>query len=228
MSRVNTEKDFWSKTRLRRNGCIEWLGGQNGFGYGCVRFEGKIVSTHRLSWILTNGDIPKHDSFHGICVLHKCDNRLCVNPDHLFLGTQLDNVTDMYDKKRNKDSNGYITSTETRNKISTANKGQKRSEETKIKISNALKGTSNAKGRIVLQETRDKISKSNVGKTISEKQRQQISDVHKGKIVSEETKLKMSISQKRRQLMTKDNLKSHIAMNRVPKNISDLVWGAFQ
>ena len=66
--------------------------------YGMFGLDGKgsgICRAHRFSWELFNGDIPT-----GLCVLHKCDNRKCVNPDHLFIGTKKDNTHDMIYKKR--------------------------------------------------------------------------------------------------------------------------------
>lgn len=66
-------------------------------GYGCMKILGKSVRAHRLSYFIHNG---VYDT--DLCILHKCDNPLCVNPDHLFIGTQQDNVKDMHDKKRHK------------------------------------------------------------------------------------------------------------------------------
>jgi hypothetical protein len=78
------------------NGCWNCTGYLNR-GYGVTRYEGKdIIPAHRLSWILFKGEIPK-----GLWVLHKCDNKRCVNPEHLFLGTCKDNVKDMIKKHGN-------------------------------------------------------------------------------------------------------------------------------
>ncbi len=91
------------------SGCWLWTASLDGKGYGEIgvgaRGEGKI-SAHRASYELHIAPIPKHDSYHGICVLHKCDTPICVNPDHLFLGTQKENVWDMLDKGRVKPACG--------------------------------------------------------------------------------------------------------------------------
>jgi hypothetical protein len=73
-------------------GCWEWMGFIRPSGYGQVH-QNKLA--HRVSWELHNGPIPN-----GVLVLHKCDNKSCVNPDHLFLGSHRDNTQDMMSKGR--------------------------------------------------------------------------------------------------------------------------------
>lgn len=75
--------------------CWPWLGSQNGRGYGRLDFEGSYQQAHRVSFQIHCEPIPN-----GQNVLHTCDNTICVNPKHLFLGTQQNNVDDMIAKGR--------------------------------------------------------------------------------------------------------------------------------
>lgn len=75
--------------------CWIWTRAKARFGYGVSRIDGRIHSTHRVSWAMAYGDIPA-----GLNVLHHCDNPPCVRPDHLFVGTQRDNSLDMWSKGR--------------------------------------------------------------------------------------------------------------------------------
>lgn len=81
------------------DGCWMWKGApkKTGGGYAQFYYRGTYELAHRMSWAFyrNRGELPR-----GACVLHKCDVRLCVNPNHLFLGTQQDNVADMVSKGR--------------------------------------------------------------------------------------------------------------------------------
>jgi hypothetical protein len=93
------ESRLKSKLVEMPTGCIEWTGAIRGtFGHGHMSRGSRgagYESTHRVAWILAKGPIPN-----GLQVLHRCDNPPCCNTDHLFLGTQLDNIRDMDSKGR--------------------------------------------------------------------------------------------------------------------------------
>jgi len=70
--------------------CHWWVGARFGRGYGAFCYKGDTLSAHRTAYELYHGEIPK-----GMTILHSCHNPLCVNPDHLRLGTQAENMADM-------------------------------------------------------------------------------------------------------------------------------------
>jgi hypothetical protein len=90
---------FWEKVDRRGpDECWPWIRYRNHEGYGHFAITpGRVIGAHRAVWELTVGSIPN-----GLHVLHRCDNPPCVNPEHLFLGTNADNVQDSFLKKRRK------------------------------------------------------------------------------------------------------------------------------
>lgn len=105
---LSTENRFWQKVqKAGPDDCWIWQGAQtSGKGrqsdinlspYGEFKLNGKVERAHRVAWLLTFGEIPETKE-----ACHTCDNRLCCNPTHLFLGTHLENMKDMFRKGRGK------------------------------------------------------------------------------------------------------------------------------
>lgn len=91
---MNTEETFWARC-TKSDGCWQWTGMIGSKGYGKFSFKGQRWHAHRLAYTFSKGPIPD-----GKFVCHKCDNKKCVNPSHLFIGTALDNNRDCITKGR--------------------------------------------------------------------------------------------------------------------------------
>ena len=100
MPRLYTRRPFMQRFEekiemIPECGCWIWTAATNIHGYGLFIFNGKMQSTHRISWQVYRGAIPA-----GMFILHRCDTRLCVNPNHLRIGTQKENIQECHSKGR--------------------------------------------------------------------------------------------------------------------------------
>lgn len=100
------KRHFWSGVdrSLGAHNCWPWKRAKTSNGYGHMRLQGRIIKTHRIAYSLFFGEIPDR-----LDVLHRCDNPSCNNPSHLFAGTHLDNMRDMYSKGRRIAARGDAT-----------------------------------------------------------------------------------------------------------------------
>lgn len=100
---------FWEKVATRGpDECWPWTGARTPHGYGVFNLGARegLTYAHRFSYELEHGPIPESEGYHGVCVLHTCDNPPCCNPAHLFAGTHADNMEDMEIKGRARGARG--------------------------------------------------------------------------------------------------------------------------
>lgn len=93
--RASVTARFWTYVAKTEDGCWTWRGSLATGGYGSFGVRYKTYRSNRFAWFIHSGEWPGDK-----CVLHRCDNRACVRPDHLFLGTRNDNMQDMIRKGR--------------------------------------------------------------------------------------------------------------------------------
>lgn len=98
MVELPTEKiaEFWARTE-RSGECLLWTGKRSGKGYGRVYINGRFAAAHRVAYEIANGAIPD-----GMLIRHTCDTPPCVEPTHLLVGTQLDNMRDKMERGRHR------------------------------------------------------------------------------------------------------------------------------
>jgi len=114
---ADEKKRFLEKVAVKESGCHEWISTFHRDGYGKFYFRSKQEQAHRVAYKLFVSEIPSK-----LWVLHKCDNRKCVNPNHLFLGDCILNVRDM-DKKRRRGTRCTLTKEQADGVLNLLNEG---------------------------------------------------------------------------------------------------------
>jgi len=149
---------LWNKVaKTSPDECWPWKAYRNGCGYGTIQCDGRSLLAHRVVYELTVGPIPP-----GMNVLHSCDNPACCNPDHLWTGTQADNIADMYAKGRGNVGRRMTAEAIAKREITFARNnsrgGKPVTEETKAKMRATWARNKSRFGRIVTEETKIKIA----------------------------------------------------------------------
>lgn len=89
--------DLLQQRSHQENNCVLWDGAVGSHGYGAIRINKKVHLAHRVAFIISKGEIPQ-----GKVLMHLCNNKLCINPDHLKLGTDAENLQHAYDTSQRK------------------------------------------------------------------------------------------------------------------------------
>lgn len=134
---------------INDNGCMEWLGWKNKFGYGKFSVGSKYIFAHRYSYEYYIGAITD-----DMCVCHTCDNPSCVNPAHLWLGTNTDNRQDMVNKNRQPYKKGVAPKIDNKgSKHVFAKLNENKVRDIKVRLSQGVKGTVLAREYNVVYQT---------------------------------------------------------------------------
>jgi hypothetical protein len=139
MRKHRTIKERFFEKVYKTSDCWIWTGALTKSGYGHMVVNGKVIDSHRISYELFHGKIPD-----GMLIMHSCDNKKCVNPDHLKIGTYSENMKDWHSKNPHKISENCTF------------KGQKHTDNTRSKLSKLALGNKWCVGRKLSQKiTRD-------------------------------------------------------------------------
>lgn len=128
---------FMEKLKPAANGCWLWIASKGNSGYGHFWVNGKFIDAHRFSYIWHNGEVPENKM-----VLHNCDNKLCVNPNHLKTGTAHDNMVDWNTRHPHSISPNFTFG------------GRHHTEEAKRNIAESAMGNKRCEGRALSKNTK--------------------------------------------------------------------------